>query len=105
MNTPHDFDLGTRERLIIVEGEVRHMGKEVTELKDSLKEIDEKLDRILLRSSPPPSKSSSQIAKVGQQGLGGALVALVIWAIQQLTGVPLALGNQGQKDTTHEVGK
>ncbi len=86
MQTPHDFDLGTRERLIIVEGEVRHINKDVNELKESLKEIDEKLDRILLRSSPPPAKSS-HVVKIGQQGLGGALVALVIWAIQQLTGV------------------
>ncbi len=103
MNTPHDFDLGTRERLIIVEGEVRHMNKDVNELKESLKEIDEKLDRILLRSSPPPGQKSSPVVKIGQPGLGGALVALVIWAIQQLTGVPV--GSAIQKDVQVEPSK
>ena len=84
-------DPPTRERVAVVEVELRNVKEDVHEIKGTLKDVDGKLDEILLemarvrKNSQPPKKATTILTGGAKQSIGATLGAAFLYIVQLLT--------------------
>jgi hypothetical protein len=84
-------DPPTRERVAVVEVQLQNVKEDVAEIKGTVKDIDNKLDEILLemarvrKASTPPKKSTTILTGGAKQSIGATLGAGLLYILQLLT--------------------
>lgn len=95
---PHEEfpDETTGIKVARLEADMRHLARDVDEIKGELKAMDGKLDDLILevkRKTPsvPPSPRKQAMVQAGQQGLLATLLAVVLWLLQTFAGMPASV--------------